>query len=741
MHPSDIPVDNPVFIPPECTGLIIQYLWNDLPTLHRLLLCNREFFSLVVPVLYRDPFRLIDSHHVWNRFSRTKRTAKLMQVLHTCAVTMPSQLDQDSVTALETRSKSFPPLSETSSAPAPPLPPVNRGPLPRISFESDIKPLPTPLTVDYLFYYTHQHQIPRAFAAFPILDPRIVVGSPRPANQQLLVKVSTNLSLTLFGHYPSRIQVLSMTPSQLAQVWFNGNSSISSGTCRPNSNVQALKMLRRLELDFGPSISPISTWNSTAHKAADNEGDAATGEIVDVADILQTLLLFIQEHQKIFPACPEDLMTDRASRNGWGGEHRELGTSVRRYRRNRDVAGSLLQEIAIRGSNQTWTPTVLLSNIAPLKIIDLSAWNSNVPDLERIPSSRLKSLKINNARHRDFVEVPVMYLQNHCKQLQEIWMSALTADTFKWAIDSERPIGPFVPEAKLRRRRGIQNSNISSNVGTAVAAEDVAEIAGDLAGTNIGHIGYNQEPLTSVQQQLQQRLSQQDPGRSVDAPQIPPLQKVRLSGTPNELIPSLEDAADAFRDILVELVGNEVGFTRRDEYPRISIGWPLPQLTRLELSGRFVFLFNLKSLRFTPNLRVVKLHIESNIMPQSSGERDREYEGPDFAVFTGMRLEELELRGSWGIDDTTLEVLTGGLSLDSNEEQQHNQQICKLKETLLSFVIPESHMPKKAGLERFVREMRRLQVINLGTKYRYLAESLRKEAGPRLYVDIDGVEA
>ncbi|KAF9204719.1 hypothetical protein BGZ49_004963 [Haplosporangium sp. Z 27] len=578
-------------------------------------------------------------------------------------------------------------------------------PYPRINFGSKIETLPTPLTIDYLFYYTDQYLIPRSFRAFELLDPSIEKTQNRSTKEQLLAKANTNLSLALSGHFPNRIQVLSMTPSQLARIW---SSSIDDNS---GSGVQALSMMKRLELDFGAANSPMSAWNSNAHDAAGSQN----------LDLLQIPLKFIQEHQKIF-----------------GAQVKVSSEPNRLQRGNDNDEGTLLEELMIRGSHQTWSPIDLLSQIAPLKVIDLSAWNSHVPGFSQIPSSRLQSLRINLERRIDFIEVPIPFLQS-CKRLQEIWLPAETSDTFQWAIDLSRPIGSFVSEARLRRRRGINTPNIGSNA--TLNAGNVVGITEAFATPGIEH---NLNALVAVQNQLQQELPQHDPGRSFDATQSPQLQKIKVYGSPRELVTSLEDAADAFRDTLVELIASEDGYSRREIYPHMSISWLLPQLTRLDLTGRFVFYFDLQSLRFAPNLRVVKLHVESNILPENGTERDGGYEAPDFSVFTGLRLEELKLRGtSWGIDDTALEILTGGPSLSSSnaqdhgqQQQEHRQRPCSLRETLLSFDIADSHMIHRAGLKRFVREMRKLQLIQLGTHYKYLADSLREEAGPRLYVDV-----
>ncbi|KAF9432791.1 hypothetical protein BGZ76_010313 [Entomortierella beljakovae] len=563
-----------------------------------------------------------------------------------------------------------------------------------------IKPIPTPLTIDYLYYYTCHSQIPRAFRAFELLDPMIQKYQVGPRKTQAIDQSSTNLALALSGHFPSRIQVLSMTPAQIRDIWQSGvQNSNGTGLESENSAVKSLKMLRRLELDLRQTGSSLANLGFPG---------------ADKIDLLQYPLLFIQEHQRIYDSCPEDLPKDPPGLYGWSSEHLDSDSrsSLWRRRETKEINGPLLQELVIRGHHINWRPVDLLSQIAPLKVVDLSAWNADVPGVERIPTSRLRSLKINIERRLDFVKVPIEFLKCNCKHLQEIWMPAQSEYTFRWAIDPERPIGQFVSQGRLRRRLETHAS--------AEMTGAVNEITNSMASA-------------SVDQQQSSQVS--EPG--IDSKQIPLLQVIKLYGTPRDLVVSLEDAADAFRDTLVELSGYEDGYSGRHEYPHISFSWSLPHLTRLDLRGRFVFFLDLGSLRFAPNLRVVKLAIESNML-EGAERRERENGYPDFSAFADLRLDELQLRGSsWGIDNSTLETLIGRQPQHDNDGPEPSN---KLTESLICFGINEAHRIGRRGLIPFVKAMKRLQVLQLGTAYKYALDSVREAAGPRLYIDIDSRE-
>ncbi|KAF9983460.1 hypothetical protein BGZ65_001773 [Modicella reniformis] len=731
-------------LPPECIDLIVQYLWDDISTLHSILLCSKDMFSLAVPILYRNPFRLINEHRSWTRLYKTKRTVHLMRILHTCALKKPNQQELEQAGEWVTSSPHTVPQPSSSS-----LSPAKAAIKPLEAIDAKLPVLPTSLTVDYLFHYTHQAQIPKVFRAFQLMNPnarKIYEGyKNRAACERELSEASTNLNLTCYGHFPSRIQVLSMTPSQLAYIMYKYNRNLNERTedggywLKRGQGVEALKMLRRLELDLaaiyvstqrlGPPTAAATAAAIVSENATALENDdGSTGEVVNLIDIS---LLFIQEHQRLFPTCPEDPDDDHSIHNTI----------------NKSYGGTLLQELVIRGTHPTWTPTHLLANIQPLKVLDLSSWNSNVPNMERIPSSRLKSFRINIARRLAFVEVQLPFLQQ-CTQLQEIWMPSQVADTFQWAIDLRRLIGRSEAEAEARLRRVRRRVGLGAEEGE-----------GEGEGGAGGHEDQGQ----------QQQQEEEDSPHIFDQTLVPKLRKVVLYGGPQELIPSLKDAAYAFCDTLEELTGYEDGYGRKDEYLRMAITWSIPHLTTLDLRGRYVFFFDLKSLRHCPGLVVVRLTIESNISSASMVNAvGWEYEHVDFSVFAELkRLEELQLLGTaWDIDDSALEILMGyqdpmgsssscfpsspptELQEQSQEQQEQGPHRSEeedlqcytspLRNTLLHFGIAESHRPTRRGLTKFVKVMKQLQVLHLGTKYNYVTDSLLRAAGSRrLYVEIN----
>lgn len=686
--------------------MILQYLWDDPSTLHQLSLCSRMLFNLIIPILYKSPFRLIAYHRTWSENSKNQRTALLIRLLFACSVAPVSSLDSDSTD----------PAVSTFSI-------VSSSPMAKELFKGPANwpELPSPLTTDYLFHYTHQGQIPKVFRAFQVLSPSL----ERMRKDRIglaVAQASTTLTLALFGHSPSRIQTLSMTAHQLGCILFDEPEQ--GFRWRESVGLESLRMLKRLELDITASRTPTS-WRNARGRSEWTSNQSPTTEV-------NFPLMFIQEHQRLFRQSPVD---------HFGNPITTIG---------RDNGPPVLQELVIRGTDREWTPTHLLSRIEPMEIVDLSAWNVDVPALDRIPQQRLKSLRTNIARRRDSVKVPLEYLRR-CSQLEEIWMPT-QANTFQWAIDLNRSIGDYVSETRLRRRRGqVLPQGLTPTEVAGQAMDGLDEV----------------HTVTTASTAMSLSPAQSEDASLALLP-IPPLAMIRLYGGPQDLVPSLEDALDAFRDNIEELFGSEDGYSRREEYPRMQITWSVPNLSCLDLRGRFVFFFDLRGLRHCPSLRTLKLHIESNIAAphrrrgkvdvnddSQDGQDVQDGEDPvwmtgrDYSVIAEMsRLEELQLRGtSWNIDNEILQTL-GGFSLETVDHDHPNPNVSDLGEgpkkvyrptplagSLTHFGITEAHKPNRAGLVPFVRTMSKLKVISLGIKYSSRAESLQEAAGPRLVVE------
>ncbi|KAG0215384.1 hypothetical protein BGX33_001233 [Mortierella sp. NVP41] len=721
-------------LPPECIEMILQYLWDDLSTLHQLALCNRTLFSLIIPILYKSPFRIIADHRTWSDISKSQRTAKLIRLLYACSVAGPAS-DSSDVTPDPESPRSFSSTAtETTETTAAITSPLSDDAL--FAGPEGWTKLPSPLTTDYLFHYTHQGLIPRISRAFHALNPSLDrLRYNRTAYEQALGQASRTLTLALFGHSPSRIQTLSMTAHQLGCILFDEPSQGISW--REGVGLGSLRMLRRLELDI-TAIHTLTSWRTARRRATTTtttttttasgtagEWESNQGPTTEV----DFPLMFIQEHQRLFRQSTVDFINNHAV-----------------------LAPPVLQELVIRGTDREWTPIQLLSRIEPLEVVDLSAWNAGVPELNQIPLQRLKTLRTNLERRLDFVEVPLNYLRR-CGQLEEIWMPTQETETFRWAIDLHRPIGEFVSETRLRRRRGqaVQApvaQGQEENPTPAVAPEPVAG-----AGAGAGATTITTTTTTPSEESILSQLP------------IPALKSIRLYGGPRDLVPSLEDALDAFRDQIVELFGFEDGYSRREEYPRMQITWLVPNLSYLNLRGRFVFFFDLRCLRHCPGLRTLKLHIESNIaapyrrhgfadvndddqdgQDRQDGEDPVWVTGRDYSVLAEMLwLEELQLRGSsWNIDNGILQELAG-FQLEVQDEEKDEEKVEKktsreyrptpLADSLKYFGIVGSYKPNRLGLVPFVRTMSKLRLISLESKYAYATSSLQDAAGPRLLVE------
>ncbi|KAG9065715.1 hypothetical protein KI688_002004 [Linnemannia hyalina] len=68
-------------LPAECLVMIFSHLDQDRSTLHALLRVNHQFFQLTIPILYRSPFRLLESRaEAWSWSERTQRQVHLLQL-------------------------------------------------------------------------------------------------------------------------------------------------------------------------------------------------------------------------------------------------------------------------------------------------------------------------------------------------------------------------------------------------------------------------------------------------------------------------------------------------------------------------------------------------------------------------------------------------------------------------------------------------------------------------------------
>ncbi|KAF9179728.1 hypothetical protein BGZ51_004863 [Haplosporangium sp. Z 767] len=114
-------------MPPECLERIVSYAAQDHRVLSTLMRVNSTLFRLVIPYLYREPFRFMfgDEFQLdwdtesWTRYLREVRHAKLLLLYLCCTDTVQALMTTRGGEIASTSSLSL--LSDTSAGPVPPI--------------------------------------------------------------------------------------------------------------------------------------------------------------------------------------------------------------------------------------------------------------------------------------------------------------------------------------------------------------------------------------------------------------------------------------------------------------------------------------------------------------------------------------------------------------------------------------------------------------------------------------------
>ncbi|KAF9575911.1 hypothetical protein EC968_001294 [Mortierella alpina] len=203
-------------LPIECLQLIIAHHDGDLTTLHSLLLVNRTFFQLAVPLLYRSPFRLVRSYEhdklPWDKF---KRQVKLLWLLLCSVIHHPWVREE-----LPPFSAEFPVLHN------PTRDRLCSGEEDRQDLQERSRPASTldratgrfvgattpgrDLTIDYLRYYTH-HDHTTLSDAFPTLFPSLICyHMDQWSTSKDMIRIRNTVERALLLHYSEGIVSLAI---------------------------------------------------------------------------------------------------------------------------------------------------------------------------------------------------------------------------------------------------------------------------------------------------------------------------------------------------------------------------------------------------------------------------------------------------------------------------------------------------------------------------------------------------
>ncbi|KAF9968786.1 hypothetical protein BGZ70_007672 [Mortierella alpina] len=212
-HMPAAPLASLPSLPIECLQLILAHHDGDLTTLHALLLVNRTFFQLAVPLLYRSPFRLVRSYEhdklPWDKF---KRQVKLLWLLLCSVIHQPWVRDE-----LPPFSAEFPllhnPTRNRLCSDG-----EDRHDL-QESLEAATRGWPTgrlvgvtapdrDLTIDYLRYYTH-HDHTTLSDAFPTLFPSLICyHMDQWSNSEDMIRIRNTVERALLLHHAEGIVTL-----------------------------------------------------------------------------------------------------------------------------------------------------------------------------------------------------------------------------------------------------------------------------------------------------------------------------------------------------------------------------------------------------------------------------------------------------------------------------------------------------------------------------------------------------
>ncbi|KAG0267921.1 Mitochondrial import inner membrane translocase subunit tim8 [Actinomortierella ambigua] len=667
-------VDNPrhAVLPFECLELIAGYLSQEMATMHSMLQASRALFYATIPLLYRDPFKLLLSQ--LDLEARDQRMAHLLRLFWRCSGQFSrKQVKQQPQQEFE---KGGTYSSNSSGHDAEPCSSQGgRGGGGRggessattvndkVSLQADAKrEFPNP-TVDYLAHYTYQSLIGHLWASVQYLF-ETNTWSGRERLRRTAAIANRVFTTAFFEHRPNMIRTLCMSPAQLGLLVQRDEQGKRQGGGvvagrGEGCSIADLPRLRRLELDISPSKSSVDLVESWHLSPFDNIPAPQPVEMNEIEIPLQ----FVQRHQMRFQG--------------------------------------VLREIVVRGSDASWSPIDhLLRQVEPMHLVDFSAWNSPLPTFEQLPVAELRVLRLNMPRRLDWAGASPAFLRT-CTKLCEVWMPTQHSTFFDQATvlgDETISIPSPPPALQDGESTASTSGEAPQSVGAAVGADDLmmghwTEVA---ASMNIVG-GDDDEPMPAAT-------------TVTTDTDVLPMRAIRLQGQHQHVVPNFVSALRVFRQ-LTEccIVENDVG--RKAEYlQKIEWDWRMRHLTFLRLQGRFVFFLDLTSLLQCPLLSRLHLTVES---------APRDPMQSHVVVLAQLkRLEEIQLRGMpWQLDTETLLAIGRGLS-----------------QTLRYLAVIDNMQPTTRGLAEFSHVATRLEVLKLGVLYSQVKDRLLALMRPRVRV-------
>ncbi|KAF9094941.1 hypothetical protein BGX29_009241 [Mortierella sp. GBA35] len=375
-------------LPTECLQLILAYHRTDLTLLHALLLVNRTFFQLVVPLLYQSPFLLIKGftgdplptekfrrqvNLLWLLLSSVHHLGWVRQELPPFADEYPvlwnpalSEAEVESVLGIR-RSGSD---STETTAPG--------------GVRQGTKKTPVRfLTVDYLSFYTH-HNHSSISDALPTLFPSLICyHMDQWSSSKDMIRIRATVERALLMHRPEGIVSLAVPITRVKAV----QEAVAEASV-PGS-WSGLSRVRRIEFyDIRQEFS------------------------------LEDVLSFLRSLRR--PSSPGAGAGTRAEKM--------MLTEIK-------IGGP--SDYGQIGKRDLYT---ILQEVAPfLKVIDLTDWRGAVMDLEQIPTDVVEVLHLRLDRMLGD-DSPVEKVLERARRLRDlqICIGPGHGGLFRWAVEKRR---------------------------------------------------------------------------------------------------------------------------------------------------------------------------------------------------------------------------------------------------------------------------------------------------------------
>ncbi|KAF9285473.1 hypothetical protein BGZ68_003825 [Mortierella alpina] len=621
-------------LPIECLQLILAHHDGDLTTLHSLLLVNRTFFQLAVPLLYHSPFRLVRSYEhdklPWDKF---KRQVKLLWLLLCSVIHHPWVRDE-----LPPFSSEFPVLyNPTRSRPCNDeedrqgrqqgSTAATRGrPTRRLA---GTKIPERDLTIDYLRYYTH-HDHTTLSDAFPTLFPSLICyHMDQWSTSEDMIRIRNTVERALLLHHSEGIVSLAIPITRIHLF---------------QEAVPRLFRLKRIELhdiklefraeDAIEFVKRHDEITSGHRSRRGNRGPIAL------------------EHAPTTPTAFESGTSDQGAYS-----------TVVDPEDTHDYSQVSLTDVKIGGPGDYGIiekPDLyrILQAMSQPKAIDMTGWRGAVLDLAQVPAHSLETLLMRLDRPLPRTCPIETFLQKarNLKNLQ-ICISPAHGGLFRWAVElrneknkiAHRKLEQEVASGAPPREHDINWPGVNEK------QEDhglkTLSLAGETAATVWALTGAT-EAFSTTLEVLKANSWKRPFGIPLDDFEDDTDQPLYPAGVPDLLNANGTAGADMYTQIHHNYHPHHPFVHTSMHSPRLSWASLMTRLQELDLKGEIAAIsFDFRSLAQCPQLRVLRLNTHPcGVAP-----------GPDrvqsLLQYVSASVQELDLTGTWFITDWHLDRL------------------------------------------------------------------------------------